>query len=469
MGQFKPMVKMMTTEPQIELKLKKGGKVVKKADGGMMGSPMSAAGPMPPAMPARGGMMGAAAPMMPSLAMRRRAMKGMPAGAGPAGPVGGAAQMQAPMGMPAMKKGGKAEGGKMDMAQDKAMIKKAFKQHDMQEHKGGKGTALKLKHGGKMATGGVVNGQGGYAKGGMAMAMKDGKKVPAFLTKKMAKGGMACADGGIINTEGQGGEYRNNKMDTAKPDRSPAKTGGVKDGNGGGYATGGVAKSNGGGYKKGGKIKGMMDGGMMGEGMMGDAMYKKGGSTKKAYAAGGTVNSGRPVAMPQGRKPASKPVRINELAGTYKAGGKVTPAQGRLQKMSASENAPAFRAAKADSNEKYGPASRMKRAEGGDVDLSKGLYDKAFGPDEDDMEMAKTIQSIPRKMFDGVKSLMGQGSVTEAERKAMMSPKMPVQGSVTEAERKAMLNATKPSGSVTKTKESVTVTPAGKKRGGKVC
>ena len=40
------------------------------------------------------------------------------------------------------------ENTSMDMAQDKAMIKKAFKQHDMQEHKGGKGTALKLKKGG---------------------------------------------------------------------------------------------------------------------------------------------------------------------------------------------------------------------------------------------------------------------------------------------------------------------------------
>ena len=37
---------------------------------------------------------------------------------------------------------------KSDMAQDKAMIKKAFKQHDAQEHKGGKGTSLKLKKGG---------------------------------------------------------------------------------------------------------------------------------------------------------------------------------------------------------------------------------------------------------------------------------------------------------------------------------
>lgn len=37
---------------------------------------------------------------------------------------------------------------KSDLKQDKAMIKKAFKQHDAQEHKGGKGTTLKLKKGG---------------------------------------------------------------------------------------------------------------------------------------------------------------------------------------------------------------------------------------------------------------------------------------------------------------------------------
>jgi hypothetical protein len=42
----------------------------------------------------------------------------------------------------------KMESGKADMAQDKAMIKKAFKQHDKQEHKGGKGTKLTLKKGG---------------------------------------------------------------------------------------------------------------------------------------------------------------------------------------------------------------------------------------------------------------------------------------------------------------------------------
>ena len=37
---------------------------------------------------------------------------------------------------------------KEDLKQDKALIKKAFKQHDLQEHKGGKGTALKLAKGG---------------------------------------------------------------------------------------------------------------------------------------------------------------------------------------------------------------------------------------------------------------------------------------------------------------------------------
>jgi len=292
MGQFKPMVKMETTEPSVELKLKKGGKVAKKADGGMMGPPMGS-------MPARGGMMGAKAPMRPPLAMRRRAMRGMPSGAGPAGPIGGAAQMQSamppsmppPMPSAPMKKGGKA-----DMGQDKAMIKKAFKQHDMQEHKGGKGTSLKLKHGGKMATGGVVNGQGGFATGGvvngqggfatggvaksnaggykaggMPMVKKDGKMVPNFLVKgkgKMKHGGKAMMGGGMAGD-------------------------------------------------------GMMDQGMMGGGMMDDAAYKKGGAPKKAYAAGGTVNSGRPVAMPQGNKKPSQPVSTNFVAGTFKQGGTV--------------------------------------------------------------------------------------------------------------------------------------------------
>ena len=42
------------------------------------------------------------------------------------------------------------ESMKEDIAQDKAIVKKAFKMHDKQEHKGGKGTNLtKLSKGGK--------------------------------------------------------------------------------------------------------------------------------------------------------------------------------------------------------------------------------------------------------------------------------------------------------------------------------
>jgi hypothetical protein len=47
---------------------------------------------------------------------------------------------------------------KMDKAQDVSMIKKAFKQHDAQEHKGGKGTTLKLASGGKVSQLAKANG-----------------------------------------------------------------------------------------------------------------------------------------------------------------------------------------------------------------------------------------------------------------------------------------------------------------------
>ena len=44
----------------------------------------------------------------------------------------------------------KMESMKEDIKQDKAIVKKAFKMHDKQEHKGGKGTNLtKLSKGGK--------------------------------------------------------------------------------------------------------------------------------------------------------------------------------------------------------------------------------------------------------------------------------------------------------------------------------
>ena len=68
-----------------------------------------------------------------------------------------------------MKKGGMAsdakEDMKMDKSQDKAMIKKAFKQHDAQEHKGGKGTTLKLAKGGTFRASANGIAQRGKTKG----------------------------------------------------------------------------------------------------------------------------------------------------------------------------------------------------------------------------------------------------------------------------------------------------------------
>jgi hypothetical protein len=608
MGQFKPMVKMETTEPSVILKLKKGGHVNMKKSGKaesghkkMASGGMSAMGALA-GTPALIGRPAVNAPVMapgkPSMAMRRKAMMAKPA---------------MPMGNPSMpmKKGGKAEGGKMDTAQDKAMIKKAFKQHDMQEHKGGKGTNLKLKKGGKMATGGVPNGQGGYAKGGkttrkvkgyleggMAPEMgssrisdetaplrqhmpnfnedsikpfsssnEDGyanlakmmgtypssydgpgrdtngpepierapnmrlprspmddaimppgfmddpirriprmrppmdngigprntgymeeeilndrpmpvdlppmdepiKRIvppglvplPRYGDPSMKRGNDALGKRGAGNgipsgkspmgTSAKGASNRTDteqlvralmsgmgsRLDTDRVKSSYGgmagyakggviKTGGVKNGNGGGYATGGVTKSNGGGYSMGGK------------------------ASKKAYATGGTVNSGKPVAMPQGRKPPSSPVAINQLAGTFKRGGSVTPAQSRLMKANAAEYAPTMRAAKADSNEKYGPARSRKMAGGGlsdkdrktVEDLSGGAYDRTSKVNRDLEDALNPLSMVKELVGKARNAFSGQGSISDKERAV-------------------------PAGSVTKTEKSVTMTPS-RKRGGSV-
>ena len=76
-----------------------------------------------------------------------------------------------------MKKGGMADDAKedmkMDKGQDKSMIKKAFKQHDMQEHKGGKGTTLKLAKGGSFRSSANGIATKGKTKGTM-IKMKNG-------------------------------------------------------------------------------------------------------------------------------------------------------------------------------------------------------------------------------------------------------------------------------------------------------
>ena len=381
MGQFKPMVKMMTTEPSVILKLKKGGKVAHKMDGGYM--PMQSTMPAQamPAMPARGGLASAASPMKPSMAARRKAMMAKPA-----------------MSPTLMKKGGKTDKHE-DAAQDRAMIKKAMA-------------------GKKFATGGVVNGQGGFKKGGdVKMAsggkvnddvdhaksglymQKDDDKVyskvrglgPGMAARRLEDRGVDVKGlvGNRANPEDRG-SYKSGgiiksvkgstKMSTAKPDHSPAKTGGVKEGNGGGYATGGVAKSNAGGYKK-------------------------GGATKKFARGGAVQDDGAAVEMPQGNKRPARPVSINQLSGTYKKGGSVK---------------------KYDTGGAVDPiiARETKRME------AEKAAEKA-----DNEATRDAILGFPKRVYEGVK-----GFFTSPEKKP---------------------------GSVTKTEKSVTVSPA-KKRGGSV-
>jgi hypothetical protein len=323
MGQFKPMVKMTTTEPSVELKLKSGGAVEKKMQ---MGGALAATPAAGPAMraPARGGMMPAAAPGKPSMAARRRAMKAMPAGAAPAAPVGMAGRM--------MKDGGEATSLKAHAGMPASKAHKGLK------------------------TGGVVDGQGGYKSGGIIKS-KVGKTT---------------------------------KMDTAKPDHSPAKTGDVKMGNGGGYkdggmacATGGVIKANGGGYKK-------------------------GGAAKKAYATGGLVDSGRPVAMPQGAKKPSKPVSINQLSGTFKKGGAVMMKGGGKADVPPKGVEDTIQTAR---NERDYKAWEKSQAEENKA-MSQGV--------------GSLISSIPRKLkevFSPAKAASAPGAVTKTEKSVTVTPK----------------------------------------------
>jgi hypothetical protein len=175
MGQFKPMVKMMTTEPSIELKLKKGGHVampkMKSKDNGTGSKKMAMGGTAMQrscgTSPDRTAVTGGATPAKPTMSQRRKAMMGRK-----------------------MAEGGDA-------------LKKHAALPASKAHKG-------------LKTGGVAMGQGGYKNGGSV--------IPVSASKRGAE------------------KYDETLMHTAKPDRSPAKTGGVKNGNGGGYKKGGNVK-----------------------------------------------------------------------------------------------------------------------------------------------------------------------------------------------------------------------------------
>ena len=155
------------------------------------------------------------------------------------------------------------------------------------------------------------------------------------------------------------------------------KTGGVANAQGG-YKTGGVAKANAGGYKE-------------------------GGAPKKAYATGGRVDSGRPVAMAQGSKPAPKPVSINRLSGTYKDGGRVKKkdAYDKIREMDVPESV------KAD----------LQQAE------NERAY-KAFEAEQarGESSLGDMLSSIPRALRGLFSREKSPGAVTEVEKSVTVEP-----------------------------------------------
>jgi hypothetical protein len=199
MGQFKPMPKMETTEPSVELKLKKGGKVKKMMDGGV---------PMAMAAPA---------------AMGRR----MPAGRQAVMPRGVSPLARA--GMPMRKSGGhigneKAElrRVKAEMAEDRreerneheeiGRVKGELKRHEgMKASKAHKG----LKKGG-MAPKAGPNVVGGL-EGGLEATRIDRKKTTGNIElSKYKRGGAIAAKGMAIAKKYMTTTNTGNPMPTVK-------------------------------------------------------------------------------------------------------------------------------------------------------------------------------------------------------------------------------------------------------------
>lgn len=361
MGQFKPMVKMTTSEPSVMLKMKKGGhaKMPKMAMGGTPGyKKMSETRGALEALADTPALIGrpavnapVRAPGKPSMAERRKAMAGKMekppmASTKPTKPMGMPSAAKPSMSnmpaaaMPSMKA---KEGGSTDKAQDKAMIKKAFKQHDMQEHKGGKGTKLALKKGGMADC---------YAEGGQVGHKPLHTPATAEPTKN------------TINREP--GEYAQTAMRTAKPRADQGKTGEVKESNAGGYATGGVVNGNGGGFATGGVAMKNAGGYATGGVAMSNAGgFKKGGASKKFARGGSVIDDGKAEAMPQGSKAAPAPKTQVNLSGTYKKGGSVV--NKKLHANFESENSHQMKDAKTMSRLQYktsegsGPMNKAPR------------------------------------------------------------------------------------------------------------
>jgi hypothetical protein len=428
---------------------KKGGKVEHKLDGGMMGAPMGA--PMAPmartailAMDPRA--------RMARAAMVRKAITGM------------------------------KKGGHMGMEKHIEKLEKELHHHESMPMS----EAHHKKMGGMAhhAKGGKVHPMTGHPEG----SLKHHKEMCKHYEKKCKEGGTAhdhkmlkhhmemCkggkyASGGMIDRdetkttiENNAKPYLKTRMHSGQMMDKAHGTKGIKESNAGGYAMGGtiegnagqylntkmhdgsmhdmvhgtgeIHESNAGGYKRGGKTHKMhhkASGGMIPsatmKGMKEDKLkgdtyedgnwenrpadtatagvknrrtgevhesnaggFRHGGhASKKHYATGGNVvDDGKAVKMP--KHFVSRPVANSLQSGTFKRGGKV------------------------------------KFAEGGTEDLSKGAYDRHYADEKKENEaMRDAILGAPKRAYEAVKGMFSsskppEGSVTKTEKSVTVAP-----------------------------------------------
>jgi hypothetical protein len=425
MGQFKPMVKMFTDEPSVILKLKKGGKVASKAAGQSEGFKSMASNNAKVFEGAEAGV----APKKPSMAERRRSMNpnqyakggkvahkqyggGMAAPGMVAGSTGPApAPMQA-MGRQALA--GMAPAQRMARA---AQVRKAM-------------TGMK---------------KGGSACAALEKELAHHEAMSASKAHGKASGGAIDKAETKTTVKGNAGKYAKTKMDTAHKDKAHG-TGGVKEANAGGYAkggnvskfvntkmhdgdkadkahgTGGVKMSNAGGFKKGGKVPGLT-----GATIEGGDWENRPADTSKPGKVNGTTGGVKEANAGGFKKGGS-------AKKAYATGGNVV-SDGKAEKMPRHfVSRPVANSLQSGTFKKGGKVG--KYAEGDSVeDISKGAYDRwKAGEKQENEAMRESILGAPKRAYEAVKGMFS-------------SPKPPAN-------------------SVTKTKESVTVAPAGKKRGG---
>jgi len=308
MGQFKPMVKMETTEPSVILKLKKGGKVAAKVSMESSHSPMqNKTRAMHAAMHAEHGK----SPKKPSMSARRRAMNpnqyakggkvahkldGGMMGAPAAMPAAMPAQMPAApmraapaaMGRPALTGMTPAQ-----RAARAAMVRKALTGMKKGGAADSKCASLEreLKHHESLSSAKAhkESKPSGYAMGGTIEGNEKQFKNTKMNTANRntaggSTGGVRMGNAGGFKKGGNVSDWENRPADTAKPGKSNTTTGKVRLGNAGGYSNGG-------------------------------------NTSKKAYATGGIVNDGKAVKMP--RHSVSRPVANSLQSGTFAKGGKV--------------------------------------------------------------------------------------------------------------------------------------------------